>query len=871
MEPWVLIGLLIILWCVGAPIFGLIAFTRIGALKREIEALRGAAAAPEAAPAAAPKPKQQTRLMPVTPPPGRRDESALPAAPAGAGRLTPPPRPPGLEPAKPKRDWEKLIAANWIVWVGGLALALGGLFLVRVAIDAGLFGPEARTIMAAVLGAALCAASLRAGRWKLVSEAENALKHLPSILAGAGVLALYGAALASGALYHFVSPTIAFGLFLLISTLAVWLAMKHGPVIAAIGIAGAYAAPLMTGAEGGSPLYILPYAAAATGAGLTLIRLMRWRYLVWLCLAGTAFWGLVGLGEARAAVAWSVPAYAIACAAMALFFAEPAAREPIKLALPVMATLRRLRARSESLFAAYVFWALAGVLIIISAVDWQASLYAGLAMAAFGGLSLFAASQREGFSLTVPLASIAALTGLILWPDFREGQAAACFAVAAGFGVIGWFVMPRLTVQAPVAATAALTPPAALFVAFWRGSELQPGFLWGFGALLLASALGMALDRLELRDKGFKAHPGVGASYAVGTALSAALAPFLMLSGLWLGPAMAVVALSLAFAHRRFALNVLTFAGMGAAGLSVALLIRPGMLNGAQISAVPVFNELTFAFGIAIASLIGGAYFLKEKAAARRAYGAAAAATSFALVGLLIRHASGGGSLDGPYGGFGEASGYAIAYLGLAVTVAWRYRKRALFWRIVEYVGLAAGMIGVLAALGALEWDAASGVPLLNLLLPAFAMPALLLTAYSYALRRADRFPHAWIAGGTGIALGLVWVTAETRRMFTGAELAGPPAGDAEMWAYSVVWILYAFALLGWGVWREQRLTRFASLAVLALALIKVFTVDLGALDGVVRALSFLGLGGALIGVALFYQRFVFGGSEGSRPAESSV
>ena len=48
----------------------------------------------------------------------------------------PPPR-----PAPP--TIETALGTRWAVWVGGLALALGGIFLVRYSIEAGIFGPEA--------------------------------------------------------------------------------------------------------------------------------------------------------------------------------------------------------------------------------------------------------------------------------------------------------------------------------------------------------------------------------------------------------------------------------------------------------------------------------------------------------------------------------------------------------------------------------------------------------------------------------------------------------------------------------------------------------------------------------------------------------
>ncbi|TIM09995.1 MAG: DUF2339 domain-containing protein, partial [Mesorhizobium sp.] len=76
------------------------------------------------------------------------------AAPAG-----PAPAQPVAATAKPaqKPDIETALGTRWAVWVGGIALALGGLFLIRYTIEAGIFGPGVRLSMAAMLGLVLVA------------------------------------------------------------------------------------------------------------------------------------------------------------------------------------------------------------------------------------------------------------------------------------------------------------------------------------------------------------------------------------------------------------------------------------------------------------------------------------------------------------------------------------------------------------------------------------------------------------------------------------------------------------------------------------------------------------------------------------------
>src|SRR5204863_403322 len=61
------------------------------------------------------------------------DQTATRAA--SPGSAMPPPLP------QPEPGFEERIGTRWVVWVGGLTLALGGFFMVRYSIDAGLLGP----------------------------------------------------------------------------------------------------------------------------------------------------------------------------------------------------------------------------------------------------------------------------------------------------------------------------------------------------------------------------------------------------------------------------------------------------------------------------------------------------------------------------------------------------------------------------------------------------------------------------------------------------------------------------------------------------------------------------------------------------------
>ena len=57
------------------------------------------------------------------------------------------------------------------------------------------------------------------------------------------------------------------------------------------------------------------------------------------------------------------------------------------------------------------------------------------------------------------------------------------------------------------------------------------------------------------------------------------------------------------------------------------------------------------------------------------------------------------------------------------------------------------------------------------------------------------------------------------------------------------------------------RSLRIASAVIVILTVAKVFLIDMANLEGVLRALSFIGLGFVLIGIGLFYQKILSGKS----------
>ena len=137
--------------------------------------------------------------VPVAEPPEGIDEAAERPGSADVIEETPPetvPDTPATAPETPANDSDTLeswLGGRWAVWVGGVALALGGVFLAKYSIESGLLSPAVRLSMAALFGMLLFAAGEIVRRRQAPDTGlpfRTAL--IPGILTAAGAVTLFG-------------------------------------------------------------------------------------------------------------------------------------------------------------------------------------------------------------------------------------------------------------------------------------------------------------------------------------------------------------------------------------------------------------------------------------------------------------------------------------------------------------------------------------------------------------------------------------------------------------------------------------------------------------------------------------------------------
>ncbi|MEQ1547600.1 MAG: DUF2339 domain-containing protein [Chakrabartia sp.] len=103
----------------------------------------------------------------------------------------------------------------------------------------------------------------------------------------------------------------------------------------------------------------------------------------------------------------------------------------------------------------------------------------------------------------------------------------------------------------------------------------------------------------------------------------------------------------------------------------------------------------------------------------------------------------------------------------------------------------------------------------------------------------------------------MITVMLAVRQAYQGDLLTMQILPRGENYSYSAALLVLSLIWIWQGMLRQLGWLRIAGLGLLTLVTIKVFLIDAAALEGLLRVLSFLGLGGALIGIGWAYGRLL--------------
>jgi len=752
------------------------------------------------------------------------------------------------------------ITQYWMIWLGGLCVALAGVFLVRYSIEQGLLGPRARVAFGILTGLALHAAA------EYLRRRTHENHPAFAALAGGGSITLFAALLASLHLYDLLPPGVVFLALAIVGVVTMALAWWHGPFLAAIGILGAYAVPALVGGDDGHVLIVLAYAAIVSGSALLLLRYVYRQWLWWGFLAGALFWWLLTL--------WSGEADGFRGVYLALIgylmLSLPAG--DWRLVRPVMLDAEAYDPRQLWQLAPRKRQTVIGCLLLVAAQAMSIFIEDRLdtALTAWSPLMillLLAARHREPVNTLPWLLLIAeTLAFVAMRLDERGGrltidlltgpETVQLLNFAAGTAILVTALSLRnlgaCRFKALWASLATLAPLLMLTLTYVLTLRLLVSWQWGSATLLVALAyLGLATAALRKQSV-----DTLVIWLFFGGHFAFSLAAVMVLDEATLTLAFAVQAISSAWIIRTFALPNL--------GWLLKLVVVIVLFRLTFNPWLPDYDATThwtlWAYGgsaacTAISALILRGYPLLSR------WGEGAALHLVVLtLWAEVRYWLYDGDVFAAEFDFVEAALYVSLFGSLAIVyyrrslvstnIGWLYR-----WFGWALAVLAASLYAVILYATLTSelwvWNSIGKTPIFNLTLLAYGAPVIIGVAAWYL------FDPAWrriIALFTAIA-GFAWISLQIRHLWQGTVRLDLPTSSGELYTYSAVWLLMAITAILGGTWRFGQSCYRAGMLLLGLVILKLFVIDMSGLEGLLRVASFMGLGLALLAINYLHQR----------------
>jgi uncharacterized membrane protein len=758
---------------------------------------------------------------------------------------------------------------NWIVWLAALSLAFGGVFIVQFGIERGMLGPRARVALAIAFGLALIAGAefLR----KKSKDQTVALFSPVTALAAGGIASLFGAVVSAHVLYDLTSPVMGFVSMDVVAWGAMALAMIYGPVLAVIGILGAYFSPILVSSGQGAEMMYLYY-LLVLAASLFVERWQRWIWLSSLSVGCALFLGYA-MHFDMTKLALSGPYYGV----VALF----AITIPVFGVLPKskntawldQSAFKKISHQYPTILSVGTSIA-ASVLIVLYArsglIHWQIGSLTMLGLTGGAILLCRRAQNLDQLAVVFGIGTIGVM-GQVAYTLLKYSQGLSTDAVRsvvshfptasitmlgllvlgvgaslwrAGQSVRPWY-WHILTVAMLLIGYCAYyvgwEHSAVRGSAFWTGSSIAlAGYFTALAGIMIRRGQQMGADIL-----------GTGAVVAWGMAAYISIA----YNDPWLTVVIAALAGISYLCVAGWDLRFVAMASVIVTGVAVSrLVIDPGWLWAANALLLPfliafVGTMAVFAVCLRDATVRGRAMQVVQFETA----GLAALAT-FLCVWLVRWSAN---VQDHTIAGI-----YATLLGVLAMVQYYRRDQLADFKGLRNAFGailsLGAGIM-VAAAVGIftpLFTGQVAGFFPMNSILLAYVLPALLLYASVHFKVVPYLMPKVQTMIGV-VGLGAYALILEIRHFWHGSRIyLYEGVYQNELYTYTIVMLIATVVVFVASVRQNSLLLRRIGLALAAATALKVFLWDISELRGLGRATSFIGLGLTLAALGWLHQTY---------------
>ena len=764
------------------------------------------------------------------------------------GASIPPPLPSVL-PSATSFNWEAFMGVKLFAWLGGFALFLGVVFMVKYSFENNLITPLGRIVIGGIVGLALVATGwwLVRGRYRVTAQS----------LCATGIVILYADLFAAHSFYALIPLTTAFFAMSAVTLFSFLLAVSlSAPVIVILGLLGGFLTPvLLRSGTDNAPALFLYIALLDLGLAAVALR-KRWHYLTLLAAIGTAIiqldWAAQFFNAAKGGRAFWIY-LGFEALFVAIFFlqrgrvrvdrsgstrktgTQEKTAENWTAAAAVVAGVTALGfcfwisaiptlARQPLFFFGFTFLADAGLL----ALPVIGRAHRGVALGA-GGLTFILVAEWIGlFAHHAPLN--VALTAIVI---FALLHAATVPASAWRPGVL------------PLTAAGTVTPFLLLIILLDRVEFWNPTPVFGvtliLAGILLAAAIVRRADWLAL-----SALLGAGLVELTWQAVrfsNEEVIPTLVCYGLFL---IFFVAFPFCSAQKEKAWSWTISA--------LAQVLQFWLCYRAIDAAFP--NEwmglLPVAFAVPAAIGVFGLLNLYRADPATGDVRLAWQGGAFLLFVSLI---------------------FPLQFHREWITLGWALEGLALLWlfgrlphrglRLVGVLLLGAAFVRLALNPAVFEYHKRTAIRIWNWYLYAYGITTVCLLAgvrlFGPSRESAVERAGPPLLGSLGAILVFLLLNIEIADYFSiGPTLTFSFTGNfARDMTYSIAWALFALALILVGMRIKQRAARYAGVALLGITLAKLFLHDLSDLDELYRIGAFVGVAVILIAASFIYQRFL--------------
>lgn len=776
------------------------------------------------------------------------------------------------------------LSTRWLIWLGGITLALGGIFVVKYSIDEGLLSPAVRVSLGFILGVILAGAGewLRRARSDL-SFMKDTPDYLPSAVAAAGFAITFAAIYAAFGLYHLIPALIALVGMAAVSLTATYMALNQGRFFAFLGLIGGMGAPALVSTGNGNAWALFPYIMVIAAAALWIAREKQWVNLAATAVLMALGWSVIWLfGPYKTGDILPISLFLMALSYVNMTMLSGASEKRLNdpkltglspshpitqlsdvasvgIVLTLIGTIRLEHYSTTALVIAAIALALQAFAVRKSPENDLSGI------ASVGGVLFLLATWHVPDILQLKMAAATKGASFAPWspidiPGLEKFLGTALISSLFISGLTFW-QLPQLLRKGLWSSLGAAFPLLALSVVYWRVKDLETSIEFAATALVLALLATAAVTLMAKRDKAL--YTTAVAAYATAASTAVALALAMTLRDAWLSFALALEIVAIAAIWRTTHVQALRHVALlFTAIVLVRLFLNASIFNYGSPSMHVVFNWLLYGYLLTAALLYVAARIFEDKDQNGKLVPVLKAGCGLLLIGYATLETrvlfSESHSLTGEPTAL-EMAIHALNWTASSTLLMWREIKDKMYLfkvmrRMMTMVSLLA-LVVFGGLVGLFERKEISDTLIFNLQFLLLFMPSVLYGLKAWMAHKAGYALSEKLYGGVAFLGIWAWASFEVYNAFHPNALKSSLNTTWEMYSYSAVWLVYALMLLIVGLKLGSQRIRTAGLGVLGIVILKVFIFDMSNLEGLARASSFIGLGLSLIGISYLYQR----------------